>query len=526
MLKLSITALVALLLGGAGAYWYSTHPDNPLARLVSDGLCKHRLSRAACPFCTPALVEKLGPCREHGVPEALCWICHPRLVAAYKVENDWCGGHDCPESRCTICGGSCSGTGAEPSKPVGARPDDAPHGEEGHAGHNHSRDRSAGKETVDVAIARSQRAPAEGCTTEKSRVRLASVEMVTRAGLTFATIERRAVTQTVSCNAEVAYDGNRFAHLASRVAGIVREVRVDLGTRVRGGEVLAVVESPELAAAKADYLQSSELVTLNRANYERQMALASSGAAATREVQEMRTELAESEIALARAQQRLSTFGLSAAEIAAITASKETGSVLPLTAPFDGEIVDRHAVVGETAEPSRPLFSIAETGRMWAMLDLTDPSAAVRVGQPVLLRVDGMPQAVFEGTLTWISTQLDPRTRTLKARAEFDNADGTLKANMFGRAQITLRAEQPTLLAPKEAVQWDGCCNIVFVRSGPAEFEPRKVRLGPGIDGAFEVLEGLNEGDTVVKQGSFLLKTEILKDQIGAGCCPDDIKKK
>ena len=90
---------------------------------------------------------------------------------------------------------------------------------------------------------------------------------------------------------------------------------------------------------------------------------------------------------------------------------------------------------------------------------------------------------------------------------------------MFGKAIITLRKNEAALVVPKESVQWEGCCNVVFVKRSEVSFEPRKVKLGYETDRFFVVEQGLNEGETIVTTGSFLLKTEILKGSIGAGCC-------
>ena len=123
------------------------------------------------------------------------------------------------------------------------------------------------------------------------------------------------------------------------------------------------------------------------------------------------------------------------------------------------------------------------------------------------------------GRITWVSSHLDPRTRTLEVRAEMDNLDGALRANMFAKAVITVRDSEPTVVVPRAAVQWEGCCNVVFVKDSPTTFHPVKVHLGPAAGSMVEVRRGLSGGETVVTQGSFLLKTEILKGSIGAGCC-------
>ena len=176
--------------------------------------------------------------------------------------------------------------------------------------------------------------------------------------------------------------------------------------------------------------------------------------------------------------------------------------------------------MGEVVEPSKNLFSVADVSRMWALLDVYESDAReIRVGQPVVLRVEGLTGASYGAHITWVSSRVDPDSRTLPARAELDNPDGELRANMFARAIISVREQQDALVVPKDAVQWEGCCNVVFVRQSDTVYQPRKVRLGIDTGRVYEVLSGVSQGEAVVTQGSFLLKTEIMKGSIGAGCC-------
>jgi cobalt-zinc-cadmium efflux system membrane fusion protein len=124
--------------------------------------------------------------------------------------------------------------------------------------------------------------------------------------------------------------------------------------------------------------------------------------------------------------------------------------------------------------------------------------------------------------VTWISSDVDPRTRTVKVRAEFENPEGHLRARSFATGRVVTRDDEEAVFVPKEAVQWEGCCNVAFERTSATEFVPRKLRLGYDAGEHYEVLEGVNGGETVVTQGSFILKTELQKGSIGAGCCEVD----
>jgi cobalt-zinc-cadmium efflux system membrane fusion protein len=160
---------------------------------------------------------------------------------------------------------------------------------------------------------------------------------------------------------------------------------------------------------------------------------------------------------------------------------------------------------------------------MWLIMDVYERDLTqVRVGLPVLFTVDGLPGHSFEGRITWVSSTVDDRTRTVKIRADLPNDRALLRANMFGLARIIVHDEDEVVSVPVEAVQTDGCCQLVFVKKEDNLFEPRKVTLGASASGHVEILEGLALGERVVTAGSFLMKTEILKSNIGAGCCEVD----
>lgn len=461
--------------------------------------CPHGLSSENCPFCDPSLVERLGQCPGHEVPEAFCTRCNPSLVVAFQAVGDWCVAHELPESQCAIC------------NPGLLSADPAP-------------GRSTASRSVELLsrreLPRSRRLPSVTCVTSTLRVQFASPEIAAAAGLAYAPVERRKITETVTANAELTFDGNRYAHLSSRASGVVRKVKADLGQRVEAGELLATIDSIDLGAAKAEYLQAAELVKLWERNYTREKRLNERRIGTESELLQAETKLAESRISLSRHAQQLRNLGLSDDQTAAVIEKEDASSLLPLTAPFPGMIVERSLALGEVVDTSRTLFAIADTSTMWAMLDVYEYDLVrLQQGLPVVLGVEGLRGERYAGRITWVSSHVDPRTRTLKARAEVANPDGMLRAGMFGKAIVNIREKEPALVVPKDAVQWEGCCNVVFVRKSDVLFEPRKVRLGYETERWFVVENGVEEGDIVVTTGSFLLKTEILKGSIGAGCC-------
>jgi cobalt-zinc-cadmium efflux system membrane fusion protein len=502
--------LVVVALGAAAGCGKTETPAPPPAAAPAKAaatVCKHDVLDADCPFCHPDLIQKLGFCKEHGVSEAECWICKPSLVAAYKAMNDWCAGHGLPESQCGACN---PGKGEAHAKAIAAgRAAPLPPGEIA--------------VVPDPDAPRSGRAPSATCATEKVRVQLASPEVAKSAGFQYATIGKRKVVETLSVNAEIAFVPSGYAKITARIAGPIREVRHDLGETVAAGEVLAVVQAPELASAKAEVLRAKEIVDLRRRNLDREKGLLERSLATQREVVAAESELAVAEVELSATKQRLQGLGVAESDVANVVATKDTSSTLPVVALVAGQIVERDAIVGEVVDTSRTLFAVADTSTVWAMLDVREADASrVALGQTAVLQFGGRSGERVAGKVSWISPRVEPSTRTVKVRVALPNPDGALRAGAFGTAELHLRQGEPMPAVPKSAVQWEGCCNVAFVRMSDQVFVPRKLRLGADLGDHFAVISGLADGDVVVTEGSFLLKTEIRRESIGAGCCGEN----
>ena len=361
------------------------------------------------------------------------------------------------------------------------------------------------------------------CLLHLSQVRFASPEIAWRTGIEVAPVGRSRIPQTVECYGEIEYDRTRYAVISPRDCGIVSEVFVDLGQQVREGEVLARIDSVEFGEAKAAYLRAR--AALNRWTWvnESYRNAGGSGAISRRDSIEARAELESASVELAIASQKLSNFGLGVDEIQEIADKNNTDTLFPVHAPFDAMVVGVNAASGERVEPGFALFQVADLSRMWVMLDLCSRDLSqVCLGQEVSFIADPAGEKTFRGEVTWIDSRLDGRTRTAKVRAELDNQDGSLRSGLFGKGSILIHDEGEATVVPRDAVQWDGCCNVCFVEQSPGRYQPRKVRLGNENQEAYTVVAGLLPGERVVTQGSYLLKTEILKGSIGAGCCGND----
>ena len=176
---------------------------------------------------------------------------------------------------------------------------------------------------------------------------------------------------------------------------------------------------------------------------------------------------------------------------------------------------------GEVVDTTRMLFTIVDNRRMWLLLDVAlEDAQYVKLGQQVVFHPDGGTRE-HSGQITWISSRIDAETRTVKVRAELPNADGGLRDESFGAGRIVLREDGEAIVAPNAAIHWEGCCHVVFVRLSDEVFQTRKLRLGARSGPFTEVLVGVVAGEVVATRGSHVLKSELLKSKLGAGCVDD-----
>lgn len=206
-----------------------------------------------------------------------------------------------------------------------------------------------------------------------------------------------------------------------------------------------------------------------------------------------------------------------AGEVLALVESPELlGKQLELKAPVDGVIIERNATVGELVDKGREVFTISEPTRLWAIAEIKERDiAAVKVGQEATFTVLPYPQELFRGKVILVGNQVEAASRTLEVRIGVDNADGRLKPGMFADVGIVTTILDNVLLIPDSALQTDGDSQIVFVALDGNKFEKRVVKLGEEQQGRVQVLAGLKAGEQIATEGSFILKSEMLKGELG-----------
>ena len=322
-------------------------------------------------------------------------------------------------------------------------------------------------------------------------------------------------------------DADRIARVPARVVGTVSQMRKRLGDEVAKGDVVAILDSREVADAKSDYLTALVQSELQKANFERQEKLLASRAVSEAAWQNARALFQENQLRVDLARQKLSALGLDAAEVAAAqkrdeaTPNASTLRQYELRAPLGGRIVERKVdvgtAVGKEGDPA-DLYTVADLSSVWIDLavstaDLPD----VRDGAPVAVRRgQGAEAPVGRGRVIFVSPLLNTETRSARVVVALPNADMAWRPGTYVTAEIGIAEDAVAVRLPKPALQTIEGKRVVFVRV-PDGFAKREVELGRADDDAVEVVSGLSPGEEVVVGNSFLLKAELGKSEAEHG---------
>jgi multidrug efflux pump subunit AcrA (membrane-fusion protein) len=206
-----------------------------------------------------------------------------------------------------------------------------------------------------------------------------------------------------------------------------------------------------------------------------------------------------------------------AGDVVALVESPELlGKALELKASIDGVIIERAATAGELVDKSKAIYTISNPAQLWAIAEVKERDiAAVKLGQDAGFTTLAFPDEKFRGKVVLIGNQVEAGSRTVEVRIAVDNADGRLKPGMFADVEIVTTILDNVLLIPDSALETDGENQIVFVALDGKKFEKRIVMLGLEQSGRVQILDGVKAGENIVTEGSFILKSEMLKGQLG-----------
>lgn len=335
------------------------------------------------------------------------------------------------------------------------------------------------------------------------------------------------ITGAIVATGKILVPEDRMAVIGPVNEGRLVRLYVGQGSRVRKGQKLADLESPDIDQAESDYLKAladaenakrtaAAEIKLAQETYDRTKMLYEKTIAPGKNLQSAEHDLevakataassiAQTRAALTAARRHLLILGMKESAIDALSTKPDLGAVFSLTSPIDGIVVERNATIGATVGTDANLFKIIDISRVWIDANVFEKDLErVRNGQPVKLTVPAFPGTTFSGRVILISTVVDPDTRSVKVRTEVPNPDGRLKPDMFANVQIVTDMNRNAISIPQAAVLDDAGKSVVFVAENGA-YKKRVVTAGIKGNDRVEIIDGLGAGDRVVTKGNYLL---------------------
>ena len=361
-----------------------------------------------------------------------------------------------------------------------------------------------------------------------------TAEAVETYGVQLGTVEARALDAVVTAPARVGFNTEAMAHVGSLVPGRVAQIHAKLGDTVEAGDVLLVVQSPELGRFQADYLaalSSAEAarpaVDLAQSTFDRAQQLydeTQGGGVTLNTVQEREAalksaqrELVDAEAEVTASANTLRLHGMTDGQIDALAQNKKVDPTFEVVAPIAGEIVERHVTPGELVSPDdEALMIVADMSTVWVLADVAEATLGeVGRGSKATVEVTALRNRTFEGNVTYVDPRVNEASRTARLRVVVENPEDRLHAGMFARALIgpASGGGTPVPAVPAGAVmEVEGEPSVfVPVAGEPNTFARRGVTLGERVGDLYPVMSGVTVGDEIVVSGTFILKAEIGK---------------
>ncbi|MBP9111191.1 MAG: efflux RND transporter periplasmic adaptor subunit [Polyangiaceae bacterium] len=335
-----------------------------------------------------------------------------------------------------------------------------------------------------------------------------SDKVIASAKINMMPVAKEVLAITLALPGEVSVDPDKNARVSSPVPGRISQVHFKEGSNVKKGALLATVRVPDIAKVRAGYAAASAKAASARTNATRLQELSQKGLASNQETLNAQSEAGAIEAEAKALAEQLRSLGMGAAG---------EGSELSLRAPIAGIVVSREAVVGQPVTTEETIANIADLSEVWFLSRVFEKDLdSIHMGVNAEVELNAFPKRRFTGTVEYVGRQIDPIARTVTARIRLTNQDDVLRLGLFGVAHVVVgtEASEPVLVVPRSAVVEISGKPVVFVRHTDGDFELHEVLLGQSNLGKVQVISGLREGENVVVEGAFTLKSAVLRGSL------------
>ena len=327
-------------------------------------------------------------------------------------------------------------------------------------------------------------------------------------------VDLKPVQPELTLAGKVAYGEDRYSKISSPLQGRVVEVRAHLGDRVKAGDTLVIIDSPDITMAYSDFVkEASELEYATRAS-ELAKELYQNKALALKDLKQAENDLIKARAEFRRAKERLLSLRIPASELDKPLAQQGITSRFDMKSSLSGTVVERSVTPGQSVggDASQVLFTVADLDRLQVVADVYERDLAlVKVSQVARVNVEAYPDVDFAAVVASIGDVVDPNTRTIKVRAWVDNQDHRLKPEMFARLRLDVGDANPFLTIPREAVVEVDGKHFVYLVESAGKYVRRAVRVTRISPDLVRVLEGLSPGQRIVTKGAVLVKGQEVR---------------
>jgi membrane fusion protein, heavy metal efflux system len=319
------------------------------------------------------------------------------------------------------------------------------------------------------------------------------------------TVEPGTIKNTLRLTGTVAYNAFKTTPVITQVGGPVSKILVVPGDYVKAGQPMLDVSSPDYAQLLDSYLKAADTYRLEQKYYARAQELYQNHAIAQRDLEQAESDLNQAKADYEASEQGLKILGIKNPDDLAKTPST---ALIPVLAPIGGEVVERLVSPGQVVQAGQTqAFTISDLSTVWVLANIYQADLQyVRIGDDVVVQTDAYP-TTFHGRISYISSALDPNTRTLQARIVVDNPGEKLKKDMYCTVMVTAGVLPNVLAVPNAAILRDDNNEpFVYLLTGSNQFKRSDVQLGQMQDGKTQILRGISAGDKVVGNGSLFLQ--------------------
>ncbi|WP_411822196.1 efflux RND transporter periplasmic adaptor subunit [Leptospira sp. 'Mane'] len=355
----------------------------------------------------------------------------------------------------------------------------------------------------------------ESLADDKSKFRI-SEEIQKNHPFSLIYLEEKEVEEELQLPGTVSYDMNNVAKVGSRVNGRINSVFVKEGDHVKKGSPLASIQSVELGTTEANYLKARARLEALKVQADRAKELYERKVTSAKEYEMSLMDYKSVKAEMETSRNALENLGLTDSEIVNLEGGKYNSKNLFIRTPISGSVTVREAITGQAVNARDNLFTVADLSVLWINLEVFEKDLyLIKVGNEAKVHPIGSSADALRAIVSHISDVIDPIKKTAEIRLEVRNSKGRLRPGQSVTAVVkgivSENAQNKIKVVPIESVHKIEGENFVFIRNPDGSFSPKKVSLGKSYENWVEITTGVSETDAIVKDGSFVLKSEYLK---------------